>query len=283
MDECTGKHSFSTQKHLQPTACELKAQALCAWVQSMVRLGLLCALLASALLIGITSASQSFDPHEPSGEVVQLTDENFDKLTECELPWFIAVTAPWCALVMSCCWRGVHGHHQLLKPPLTLVTHTADPCNACRCTHCQDLEPIWREVAQRLKGEVHVGKASCKAAVLTVIRCAVLCLSRQGVRRWVEVATLTVHPCAMPAQIDSTSELVLQQRFGVEAYPSLYFLKAGETRECFETRTVAKVCETHTVPASHRHAYSRRFLALLRSRIDGTILALRPSLPVDIC
>jgi hypothetical protein len=75
----------------------------------MVRLGLRCALLASALLIGITSASQSFDPHEPSGEVVQLTDENFDKLTECELPWFIAVTAPWCALVMfpllaRCLW-----------------------------------------------------------------------------------------------------------------------------------------------------------------------------------
>lgn len=42
-------------------------------------------------------------------------------------------------------------------------------------------------------------------------------------------------------QIDSTSELVLQQRFGVEAFPSLYFLRDGETRECFETRTVAKV------------------------------------------
>lgn len=79
----------------------------------MVRVGLRCALLASALLIGITSASQSFDPHEPSGEVVQLTDENFDKLTECELPWFIAVTAPWCALVVSRCWRGVCGCRQM--------------------------------------------------------------------------------------------------------------------------------------------------------------------------
>lgn len=34
---------------------------------------------------------------------------------------------------------------------------------------------------------------------------------------------------------------MLQQRFSVEAYPSLYFLKDGETRECFETRTLQKV------------------------------------------
>ena len=113
MDECTGKLAFSTQNHLQPPTCDLKTQALCEWVQSMIRPRLQCALLASALLIGITSASQSFDPHEPSGEVVQLTDENFDKLTECELPWFIAVTAPWCAVVMSRCWRGVRAHHQV--------------------------------------------------------------------------------------------------------------------------------------------------------------------------
>lgn len=41
---------------------------------------------------------------------------------------------------------------------------TAAPALICtnhppsRCTHCQDLEPIWRELAQKLKGEVHVGK-----------------------------------------------------------------------------------------------------------------------------
>ena len=54
-----------------------------------------------------------------------------------------------------------------------------------------------------------------------------------------------MNSCALQMQIDSTTELVLQQRFSVEAYPSLYFLKAGETRECFESRTVAKVYQQH--------------------------------------
>ena len=144
-------------------------ETVCKVVESMIRRGLQCVLLASALLIGITSASQSFDPHEPSGEVVQLTDENFDRLTDCELPWFIAVTAPWCALVMYHCRRGFCGCGWMWDATTTLATTTVDPCNACRCTHCQDLEPIWREVAQRLKGEVHVGKASGKEVTLTVI------------------------------------------------------------------------------------------------------------------
>ena len=149
-------------------------EAVCKLVKSMIRRGLQCALLASALFISITSASQSFDPHEPSGEVVHLTDENFDRLTDCELPWFIAVTAPWCACVMSHRWRSDRGGQQVQGATTMLVTTTGDPCNACRCTHCQDLEPIWREVAQRLKGEVHVGKASGKAVTLTVIRHALV-------------------------------------------------------------------------------------------------------------
>jgi thiol-disulfide isomerase/thioredoxin len=120
-------------------------------------------ILTACLTLCIIAAS-AFKADEPSGEVVQLTDDNFDKLTEGGLPWMVAVTAPW-------------------------------------CTHCQDLEPIWRALAQRLKGEVHVGK------------------------------------------IDSTTELVLQQRFGVEAYPSLYFLKDGETRECHVQRTLQKLSE----------------------------------------
>lgn len=114
-------------------------------------------------------------------------------------------------------------------------------------------------MAQRLKGEVHVGKASSMAVILTVIRHAVVVNASWvhayqgtlGFCKWTEVAALTAHPCAVPAQIDSTSELVLQQRFGVEAYPSLYFLKAGETRECFETRTVAKVCQQDMHAARH--------------------------------
>lgn len=66
-----------------------------------------CALLALALCCaGITSASQEFDPHEPSGKVVQLTDENFDKLTDCELPWFIALTAPWYDSAPQMCRRS---------------------------------------------------------------------------------------------------------------------------------------------------------------------------------
>lgn len=73
----------------------------CVIRDSMTRLGLRCALLALAICAGSSAASTSFDPHEPSGEVVQLTDENFDRLTDCELPWFIAVTAPWCGNCMA--------------------------------------------------------------------------------------------------------------------------------------------------------------------------------------
>lgn len=70
-------------------------------------------------------------------------------------------------------------------------------------------------------------KASC------LIRATMLL----SLSRWNDALMLTI--CGL--QIDSTTNIVLQQRFGVEAYPSLYFLKDGETRECFETRTLAKV------------------------------------------
>ncbi len=52
-------------------------------------------LAAIAIVFNLVSAAPAFRPDEPSGEVVHLTDENFDKLTDCELPWFVAVTAPW--------------------------------------------------------------------------------------------------------------------------------------------------------------------------------------------
>ena len=47
-------------------------------------------------------------------------------------------------------------------------------------------------------------------------------------------------------QIDSTTDPVLQQRFHVEAYPSLYFLKNGETRQFNDHRTLPKVCQQHS-------------------------------------
>jgi len=51
-------------------------------------------ILTACLILCIIAAS-AFKADEPSGEVVHLTDENFDKLTDGELPWMVAVTAPW--------------------------------------------------------------------------------------------------------------------------------------------------------------------------------------------
>ena len=51
-------------------------------------------------------------------------------------------------------------------------------------------------------------------------------------------------------QIDSTTDPVLQQRFHVEAYPSLYFLKNGETRQFNDHRTLPKVCQ-HISSSAH--------------------------------
>ena len=53
-------------------------------------------LIAATLLVILASTCASaFKADEPSGEVVHLTDENFDRLTDCALPWMVAVTAPW--------------------------------------------------------------------------------------------------------------------------------------------------------------------------------------------
>lgn len=64
------------------------------------------------------------ESRQPSGNVVKLTDQNFDGLTEAsQAPWLIAVTAPW-------------------------------------CVHCHELKPTWKLLADQLKAEVHVGQVS---------------------------------------------------------------------------------------------------------------------------
>eukprot|EP00208_Stichococcus_sp_RCC1054_P005065 CAMPEP_0206148568 /NCGR_PEP_ID=MMETSP1473-20131121/37011_1 /ASSEMBLY_ACC=CAM_ASM_001109 /TAXON_ID=1461547 /ORGANISM="Stichococcus sp, Strain RCC1054" /LENGTH=232 /DNA_ID=CAMNT_0053545947 /DNA_START=193 /DNA_END=891 /DNA_ORIENTATION=- len=110
-----------------------------------------------ALALAVNTAAE---PSLPSGEVVKLTDDNFDELTaDTSVPWFVAVTAPW-------------------------------------CTHCQELKPTWRNLAAQLKGQIHVG------------------------------------------EVDSTTDPVLQSRFHVEGYPSLYYLRDGETRSYMSARTL---------------------------------------------
>lgn len=79
-----------------------------------------------ALALAVNTAAET---NLPSGEVVKLTDDNFDKLTaDTSVPWFVAVTAPW-------------------------------------CTHCQELKPTWRNLAAQLKGQVHVGEVTITPAV----------------------------------------------------------------------------------------------------------------------
>lgn len=67
-------------------------------------------------------ADLEVDSRQPSGNVVKLTDLNFDGLTESmQTPWLVSVTAPW-------------------------------------CTHCNELKPTWKLLANQLKSEVHVGQ-----------------------------------------------------------------------------------------------------------------------------
>lgn len=80
-----------------------------------------------------------------------IQDDNFDRLVA-DGEWLVAVVAPW-------------------------------------CTHCKQLEPVWRAVAAKLAGTVHV------------------------------------------ATVDSTKQKALTARFGVRAFPSIYFLRAGEAFE----------------------------------------------------
>lgn len=54
-----------------------------------------------ACLTLLVTAAAAFKADEPSGDVVHLTDENFDGLTDGRLPWMVAVTAPWCAHLLS--------------------------------------------------------------------------------------------------------------------------------------------------------------------------------------
>lgn len=77
---------------------------------------------ASLLLAALSAAHATDEAISPSGEVIKLTDDNFDEVTaDTSAPWFVAVTAPW-------------------------------------CTHCQDLKPTWRTLAAQMKGQVHVGE-----------------------------------------------------------------------------------------------------------------------------
>jgi len=59
----------------------------------------------------------------PSGTVLSLTADNFDKLTSSGI-WFIKFFAPWCG-------------------------------------HCQKLAPVWEELGHELQYKVNVGKVDC--------------------------------------------------------------------------------------------------------------------------
>ena len=43
---------------------------------------------------------------------------------------------------------------------LSLYNLEADAVRDSRCLHCRNLEPTWKQVAERLKGHVHVAKVA---------------------------------------------------------------------------------------------------------------------------
>ena len=85
------------------------------------------------------------------GEVVELTDLNFDELVTRGGVWFIDVYAPWWAIsTRKRCTCIPLDHAQ--------STYQKLPCLMNRCSHCRELEPVWQEVARQLEGSVSVGK-----------------------------------------------------------------------------------------------------------------------------
>lgn len=107
---------------------------------------------ATALIVAFAATSFAVALNIPSGDIVKLTDRNFDGLTETlQHPWLVAVTHPLCSV-------------------------------------CHELKPIWKQLAQQNSNKVHV------------------------------------------AEVDGMTAPVLQQRFAITKYPSIYFLHGDETR-----------------------------------------------------
>lgn len=100
------------------------------------------ALLSSIVVISLAAGSQTgrqqgLDRGQPSGEVVQLSDLNFDGLTaSSQLPWLVAVTASW-------------------------------------CSSCQVLKPKWRTLAERLESKIHVAEVDESANPVLLQRFAI--------------------------------------------------------------------------------------------------------------
>ena len=86
------------------------------------------------------------------GEVIQLTDLNFDELVTRGGVWFIDVYAPWWATSTR---KKGHAYPWTTHRAIT----KAFPF-MIRCSHCRELEPVWQEVARQLEGAVYVGKVT---------------------------------------------------------------------------------------------------------------------------
>jgi thiol-disulfide isomerase/thioredoxin len=89
-----------------------------------------------------------------ASDVVTITDENFDELTE-EGVWMVEIYAP-----CESCPLFLFLDSECFRSP----SHWVTPPFCPGCTHCKDLEPTWAQLATELKGKVHVGKVSLSCA-----------------------------------------------------------------------------------------------------------------------
>ena len=91
------------------------------------------------------------------GEVIELTDLNFDEHVTRGGVWFIDVYAPW--------WATSTHKKSHAYPWTTHRAITNDVSLTSRCSHCRELEPVWQEVARQLDGIVNVGKVRTSSSM----------------------------------------------------------------------------------------------------------------------
>ena len=126
-------------------------------------------------LLWLTAAAlvASSAPTAPSSAVIQLTDLTFEPLTQASSgattgDWFIALTAPYDS---HCRQQSCRAASSRLCPALPLTDCAVCLLVCSWCGHCQQLAPVWQQLAEELQGEVNVAALDATQETRTATRC----------------------------------------------------------------------------------------------------------------